>query len=346
LSRFLVHHRFPFLRRLYDQRDQARSERDRAIADRDCRVAERDAAITERDHCRTQRDAVIAERDEAVVERDRLRARSSEVANLELPATPFGKTSEPPVVDDSQLVVRLIAAYQASTAIPAEASESFWDNGFAEQRRDVREALVKGDNEAVQRMLRDPGKTDLFYGFENLARSLSPGRTSVTERWAVKIYQDLLLLAEAIGVRRMWNPEAPKSGPVLPQVEDLLSLIDRGLKLRAVFPNPFPGETGLATSRGRISDRAVQALYQAWRVFALVNGDCEARVLEIGAGLGRTAFYARQFGLRNYTIVDLPMTAVAQGAERSILMRFAFSGTTPRHSDTPSIRILRRQGSI
>jgi hypothetical protein len=173
--------------------------------------------------------------------------------------------------------------------------------------------LVKGDNEAVQRMLRDPGKTDLFYGFENLARSLSPGRTSVTERWAVKIYQDLLLLAEAIGVRRMWNPEAPKSGPVLPQVEDLLSLIDRGLKLRAVFPNPFPGETGLATSRGRISDRAVQALYQAWRVFALVNGDCEARVLEIGAGLGQTAFYSRQFGLRNYTIVDLPMTAVAQG---------------------------------
>ena len=182
MSRFLVHHRFPFLRRLYDQRDQARSERDRAIADRDCRVAERDAAITERDHCRTQRDAVIAERDcrvaerdEAVVERDRLRARSSEVANLELPATPFGKTSEPPVVDDSQLVVRLIAAYQASTAIPAEASESFWDNGFAEQRRDVREALVKGDNEAVQRMLRDPGKTDLFYGFETSRVACRPG---------------------------------------------------------------------------------------------------------------------------------------------------------------------------
>lgn len=125
MSRFLVHHRFPFLRRLYDQRDQARSERDRAIADRDCRVAERDAAITERDHCRTQRDAVIAERDcrvaerdEAVVERDRLRARSSEVANLELPATPFGKTSEPPVVDDSQLVVRLIAAIKRPQRSP------------------------------------------------------------------------------------------------------------------------------------------------------------------------------------------------------------------------------------
>jgi EAL domain-containing protein (putative c-di-GMP-specific phosphodiesterase class I) len=35
-------------------------------------------------------------------------------------------------------------------------------------------------------------------------------------------------------------------------------------------------------------------------------------VLEIGAGLGRTAFYARQFGIHDYTIIDLPLTGVAQ----------------------------------
>lgn len=304
MSRFRVHHRFPFLRRLYEQRDQARSERDRAIADRGYRVAERDAAITERDHCRTQRDAAIAER-------DHLRSIFIEVANAELPATPFGRTSEPSAVEDSQLVARIIAAYRASIAIPAEASESFWDGVFAEQRRDVREALVNGDSEAVQRLLRDPGKTDLFYGFEELARSLDTSK--VGPGFGIKIYQDLLLLAEAIGVRRTWNPESPKSISTLPQVDDLLALIDRGLGLSTVFPNPFPGEIGLATSRGVITQRAVQALFQAWRVFGLANGDREARVVEIGAGLGRTAFYARQFGLRNYTIVDLPMTSVAQG---------------------------------
>ena len=37
------------------------------------------------------------------------------------------------------------------------------------------------------------------------------------------------------------------------------------------------------------------------------------RVLEIGAGLGRTAFFAHQFGVPEYTIVDLPMTGSAQG---------------------------------
>ena len=36
-------------------------------------------------------------------------------------------------------------------------------------------------------------------------------------------------------------------------------------------------------------------------------------MVEIGAGLGRTAFYARQLGVMNYTIIDLPLTNVAQG---------------------------------
>ena len=35
--------------------------------------------------------------------------------------------------------------------------------------------------------------------------------------------------------------------------------------------------------------------------------------LEIGAGLGRTAFYAHQLGLRDYTILDIPLTNAAQG---------------------------------
>ena len=55
-----------------------------------------------------------------------------------------------------------------------------------------------------------------------------------------------------------------------------------------------------------------QALYQAWRIKKLLNGIQNPRVLEIGAGLGRTAFYANELGIKNYTIVDLPITMVAQ----------------------------------
>jgi hypothetical protein len=44
-----------------------------------------------------------------------------------------------------------------------------------------------------------------------------------------------------------------------------------------------------------------------------VNGNRDARIVEVGAGLGWTAFYAAQFGLHNYTIIDLPLNSVAQG---------------------------------
>jgi hypothetical protein len=129
------------------------------------------------------------------------------------------------------------------------------------------------------------------------------------------VYLDLLLLSEAIGARRLWNPEYLAANPShverFPDVETLLKCIDEHIGLRVIFPNPFAGETGLSTSRGIASLRAVQSLYQAWLVASLVRGT-DSRVLEIGAGTGRTAFYARQLGITDYTIIDLPMTNVAQ----------------------------------
>ena len=37
-------------------------------------------------------------------------------------------------------------------------------------------------------------------------------------------------------------------------------------------------------------------------------------MLEIGAGMGRTAYYARRLGITDYTMVDLPLGNVAQAA--------------------------------
>ena len=145
---------------------------------------------------------------------------------------------------------------------------------------------------------------------ENLARSLNPDQPGL-EPHGVWAYQNLLFLAEATGVKRRWNPEGADFP--LPDVDRLLALIDEGVGQRVEFPNPFPGEVGLFSSREIISYRAIQAIYQAWRVNNLVKGNRDARIVEVGAGLGRTAFYAAKFGLHNYTIVDLPLTSVAQG---------------------------------
>lgn len=266
---------------------------------------EKDAAILERDALIRERDVIDRER----VEQAAKLASFIETSNAALPATPFARTSAPTMIDDDDLVRRVITAYRASLKTRPSTEGSFWDSTIFDMRREVHDALLATDVDAVQGILRDPGKTDLLYGFDIPAKSNPP---LGEETYSLLIYQDLLLLSEAVGARALWYPEAPKLTPPLPEVETLLGMLDRALGFRITFPNLFPDEVGLATSRGVASHRAVQSLYQAWRIFYLVKSNTAARVAEIGAGSGRTAFYAGKLGLRDYTMIDLPLTAVAQ----------------------------------
>ena len=300
MATFKVHHRIPVLDRLYRDRERARAERDRYQAELTAQGDRHQAEL------RAERDRCLAELREA----RRPRPADSELTRMQIPPTPFGRTEAPGDVEDRELVSRIVAAYQASTAISLKPSQSMWE-AIAERKGDVLEALARGQIEDVQRLLRDPRKTDLFYGFDGIFRSFNSEQPGL-EPHSVWAYQDLLFLAEATGVKRRWNPEAAASYS-LPSVDTLLTLIDQGVGQRVEFPNPFPGEIGLASSRGIISFRAIQAIYQAWRVYNLVKGNRDARIVEVGAGLGRTAFYAAKFGLHNYTIVDLPLTSVAHG---------------------------------
>ena len=215
--------------------------------------------------------------------------------------------------DDAELIARVVAAYRAASVTALGSKNSAWLQSFSDFKRPIDDALIGRDAEAVVApMLRDPGSNMLFYGFDNLnCRTGSSPATEIAHH-SIPVYDDLLRLAEAIGVRRLDNPEQLQA-PRPPETSIILRDLDTAFGLTVKFPNPFPGEVGLATSRGVASYRAVQALYQAYRVAELVKDRPAARIVEIGGGLGRTPFYAHQFGLRNYTIIDLPMTNVAQG---------------------------------
>ena len=127
----------------------------------------------------------------------RPRPADSELTHGEVPPTPFGRTEALADIDDRDLVSCIVAAYQASIASSMKPSQSMREL-IAEKKGEVHQALAQGQIEKVQRFLRDPGKTDLFYGFENLARSLNtewPG----LEPHSIKIYQDLLYLLRRLG---------------------------------------------------------------------------------------------------------------------------------------------------
>jgi hypothetical protein len=216
--------------------------------------------------------------------------------------------------DDTDLIRRILAAYRQAIATPLGSAESMWLTGeLFERRRNVHNQLMSDDPVAARTLLCNPGETDLFYGFEDNCRHqrTQPAYTDMVPTAATQ-YDQLVILAEAVAARRLTSPHPPPGSSVVAEINEILASLDAKFGFRVEFPNPFPGERGIDTGRGILTYRAVHALYQSWRIKQLTYDSAAPRVLEIGAGLGRTAYYAWQFGIRNYTIVDLPLTCVAQ----------------------------------
>jgi hypothetical protein len=215
-------------------------------------------------------------------------------------------------VNDLDLLKRIISAYK-STNNP-ELGESMWKAFFASHHSSFHQELIGDELDMVAKVFRDPKTTDLFYGFDILTKSYEKNFKSdkVRNTYAKVCLDGLVRFAESAGAVGVANPEAwSNQEENLLVVEDVLELITKKCWSFSV-PNPFPGEHGLETSRGVLSYRVPQALYQAWRIKQLVKDVKNPKILEIGAGLGRTAYYAYELGIKDYTIVDIPITAASQ----------------------------------
>lgn len=216
------------------------------------------------------------------------------------------------MVDDRNLVQRIAKAYRASVVTEMGPPGLFWFNEFVDMKRPIHDALMADDISKLQEMLRHPDKTNLFYGFDNLNLNFVLRRQPSDAAGMRSLNHRLLVnLCVALGSLPRFNPEQPRpESPV--SIEQIFEWLDPNCGFRVEFPILSENDLGLGTSRGLVTERAVQAVYQTCRI-SLFCHDIEApRILEIGAGLGRTAYYSWQRGLRDYTIVDIPMTGVAQ----------------------------------
>lgn len=206
-----------------------------------------------------------------------------------------------------------------------------WDDWHFNLKKPIHDVLLGDDVEAATKILRDPASSTFFFGFDAVASSpagepephqLVIARLNRSAKWedlyAIWLCDALISLAEAIGAARVGYPEIDMDAALTAEappidINGVLDDIDEALGVKLVFPNPFPNELGLPSTRGVIGFRALQAVYQGWRIAQLANKNKDFRVLEIGAGLGRTADFASQFGISHYSIVDIPLTSAAQG---------------------------------
>jgi hypothetical protein len=218
--------------------------------------------------------------------------------------------------DDRSTIERIIAAYRrACTTVYAE-GQSQWNQEIHNLKLPIHNALLENSVEVVTDIFRHPSQNYLFYGFDNTCKSNEANfGAEWWQNWLKSIaYDKLVCVAEFLAISRVTNPEVYYLGYPEPEnYENILLRLDEYFGATISFPNPFANEIGLLTSRGIASDRALYALYQIAEMKATAAHRAHGmRVVEIGAGLGRSAYYAYTAGINNYTIIDLPMTNAVQ----------------------------------
>ena len=119
----------------------------------------------------------------------------------------------------------------------------------------------------------------------------------------------LLSFAEFLGIRDIYNPEQDKISTYKIDIESLLKEIEKKIKIKLTFKNVFPGESGIRTSRGILNEKEIQALYAAYKISKIIKKN--ENVLEIREGPVVNEFLCS--GIRDFTIVDIPITFLAQG---------------------------------
>ena len=214
--------------------------------------------------------------------------------------------------DDVSLIERLKKFYIICDDSFEGNKDSLWSAIFRGLHGDIHSAFVDGDNEKIIDILRNPQKYNVFYGFENMCRDLLKNKRLEDILEPELTMDGLLSLCEAVGVLNISNPESLRIVKAI-DPESAIPLLEKEFGFNLCFPNPFEGEYGIKTEKGIISYRAIQALYQAWRISTIVKNIPNPAILEIGGGLGRTAYYCHQFGISDYTIVDIPISSLAQG---------------------------------
>ena len=173
--------------------------------------------------------------------------------------------------------------------------------------------IASKKNSKLIEILDNPSKYNLFYGFDNNCEYFlkRPRYIDFFENKEL-VVDKILNLAEYLGILRHNNPEHFRLKFSKPSIDNLLDQIEKKLKIELIFKNVFPGEEGIKTKRGIVSNREIQSIYQAYKIKKIFIKNNYESILEIGGGLGRTAYYCNKFGIKNYTITDLFVPRICQ----------------------------------
>lgn len=225
-----------------------------------------------------------------------------------------------PTKSDLLLTERLLIAYKKAIA-----------DGRKEKNFDAKDMwtfLKKGPHSEFFSLLQNENVRPLAFYLCNMSRmGITHGVTqgkleldrirtnAVYRKWFnLFILDSLIRLAEAIGVLTVENPEQGIFGSaIFTNVDEVIEKIEDCLKIKIIPPNVEGGLYKLLTSKGGVHFRDISAIYTSWRCKDLLKGMSDPSLCEIGAGIGKVAYYSWLLGIKDYTIIDLPHINILQG---------------------------------
>ena len=211
---------------------------------------------------------------------------------------------------------RLLTAYHKSINDESQSElkrvgDDLWSNLLLTELPSLMEAIDKNDAQALSNFLLSFGNSYVWFGgittcIDGYNKNLKPKHVALT------YYDKLICLAEYLGILHYENPEAGPWGENLRLDPDIvIEKINEYLGISIAPPLDAIHTDGMESSTGLFHYRHINGLYSAIRLKEL--GGFDTPCLEFGGGLGISAMYAHKLGIKNYTMIDLPITCLLAG---------------------------------
>ena len=189
-----------------------------------------------------------------------------------------------------------------------------WEDMYAiGDKKNFHKKLMKMGDEEFYSEVANPSNNDLHYGFGDICKHVLDNPRISYFYLNKTVYDTIFRLCCSLGIRKF-----PETYHFLKFDFDdpskMLSDIFKELEVESNFPNLFKGEFGLKTKFGIVSYAPIQQMYHAMKIleFSKNFNFKNPRVLEIGAGLGLSAYHSWNFKIKDYTILDLSLGSLSQ----------------------------------
>ncbi len=233
--------------------------------------------------------------------------------------------AKPVLKDDLYLCQRLISAYHKATAqrLKIENNTSrIWSEGIKRYCAKLISAMESKDAQQLAGILSTMFREDFVYGLAS-GSLVDNARSYIGSKiWSLKYQDNLVALAEYLGVVRNESPQQGVKGYALREgLDALVAKIEKAIGIPIDFPD-IGAPYGIKANNSLITMEHPEHLYVALRISNAVADYLEDKdsrrlnLVEIGAGFGGLAYWIiklKKIDLETYSIIDLPLINVLQG---------------------------------